>query len=303
MKRMNLAQSLLGAILTLAALAGPSVALAETNPGSQPLFTETKAEINLLSLNVWGLPAPIGTALVPRMERIAKAVRGYDVVVLQETFDSSSDDIIAKSGYPYGIQEQNPGWGQVRSGLTTLSRWPIIKSGFYPFAHCYSTDCLARKGILFTRILHPELGPIDVYNTHYQSMRRPEAAEVRLTQNIAMQRFVFANNGYYPTILGGDFNLSPDSGEYKDLTTRLPLLDSFGVKHPDHVGFSMHVGPQGFKPSNSQRIDYLFLLQNARYSAEVLASALEFTEPVEGLKLSDHLGVSARLRISGPVNR
>lgn len=296
MKRTTLAHlshGLLAACLTLTAF---GVAPA------QAIFPEKTAEIKLLSLNVWGLPAPIGTALQPRMERIAKAVRGYDVVVLQETFDSSSDDIIAKSGYPYGIQEQNPGWGQVRSGLTTLSRWPIIKSGFYPFSHCYSTDCLARKGVLFTRILHPELGPIDVYNTHYQSMRRSEAAEVRYTQNQAMQRFVFQNNGYYPTILGGDFNLSPDSGEYQDLQTRLPAFDAFGSKHPEHVGFSMHAGPPGLKPGNSQRIDYLFLLKNARYTADVLASELEFAQPVEGLNLSDHLGVSARLRITGPVN-
>lgn len=281
------------------------VALAWTALSVSParaLLPEKTVEIKLLTLNVWGLPAPIGTALQPRMERIAKAVRGYDVVVLQETFDSSSDDIIAQSGYPYGIQEQNPYWGQVRSGLTTLSRWPIIKSGFYPFSHCYGTDCLARKGILWTRIRHPELGPIDVYNTHFQSMRKPEAAEVRYTQNQAMQRFVFQNNGYYPTIMGGDFNLSPDSGEFADLQARLPLLDTFGVKHPEHVGYSMHAGPQWAKPRNSQRIDYLFWLKNARYSAEVLASELEFTQPVDGMNLSDHLGVSATLRMTGPVN-
>ncbi len=41
-------------------------------------------------------------------------------------------------------------------------------------------NCLAHKGILFTRIQHPKLGPIDVYNTHFQSRPHADARALRI---------------------------------------------------------------------------------------------------------------------------
>jgi endonuclease/exonuclease/phosphatase family metal-dependent hydrolase len=270
---------------------------------AQAIFSEKTGELKLLSLNVWGLPAPLGTMLLPRMERIVEAIQPYDIVLLQETFDSSTNRFAQISGYPYAVQEQNPGWGQVRSGLTTLSRWPIVKSDFRAFKRCYGTDCLARKGVLFTRIKHPELGYIDVYNTHYQSMQKQPAIDVRQQDNNAvLARFVFENNRYYPTLMGGDFNLYPDQAEYQDLQQRLPFLDTFRVKHPEHQGFTVHHDANPQAAMSSQRIDYIFFLQNARYQAQVQDSELRFTEPITGYMLSDHFGVATHLSLRGPVN-
>ncbi|PIQ28578.1 hypothetical protein COW36_12600 [bacterium (Candidatus Blackallbacteria) CG17_big_fil_post_rev_8_21_14_2_50_48_46] len=272
-----------------------------TFPAFGALFAMKTAEIHVLSLNVWGLPAPLGTDLKPRMERIARAIQDYDIVLLQETFDKSTDAIGLEARFQHWYQQHNPGWGKIRSGLTTLSRWPILKTGFKPFKRCILPDCLARKGVLFTRIQHPELGPIDVYNTHYQSMQKPEAQRVRREdQNAVLAEFVFENNQYYPTLMGGDFNLYPDLEEYQDLMKRLPAMDSFREIHPEHSGFTVHHDANPQAKMRSQRIDYIFVLKNELISAQVLDSQLRFTEPVAGYMLSDHFGVSSRIRLSTP---
>ncbi|MEZ0369333.1 MAG: hypothetical protein ACAI44_09640, partial [Candidatus Sericytochromatia bacterium] len=80
--------------LSLAALAALSLtsfqpsARAEAPAGQ---IISAPVRLKVLSLNVWGLPAPIGTDLDQRMERIGEAIKDYDIVLLQETFDHRTE--------------------------------------------------------------------------------------------------------------------------------------------------------------------------------------------------------------------
>lgn len=256
---------------------------------------EATAEMHLLTLNTWGLPFPLGQKLDERVPRIAKAIAGFDVVLLQETFDARFDRLIELSGYPHAYHHKNASFGLLRSGLLTLSRYPIIHTDFEPFRDCVYADCLARKGVLLTRIQHPELGPVDVYNTHYQSRRSAEDIR-RLEDNTVMQRIYLRNNKYYPSFFAGDFNFEPDSPAYRDLQRRLSPADVFRLLHPDKEGLTTG-GTLRNNRNHNHRIDYIFARPGPLADVHTLESEVVFNEPFEDFFLSDHMGVRGRFRV------
>ena len=103
----------------------------------------------------------------------------------------------------------------------------------------------------------PEVGPVDVYNTHYQAQEGYE--KIRIYDNSVMADFVKQHDKGYPTFLLGDFNSAPDSPEYKDLMSRLPLRDAFAERNPGAPGFTIDpsVNTNVPKEEPTQRIDSL----------------------------------------------
>jgi len=260
----------------------------------------TAASLRVLSFNIWGLPAPIGRDLLPRLERIAEAIQDYDLVLIQEAFDQSTARLPEMSGFPYAYHHQNLDLWRQASGLMILSRFPIVDTDFMPFPGLAPPDLLANKGVLFARLQHPDLGYLDVYNTHYQSRQQPDAAEVRIrSNNTTLKHLLLKHQQYFPTIIGGDFNAVPGRPEHQDLLQRLPLIDTYTAapKTPE-IQTIAHSWPSDYYASRRKnRIDYVFLLENALWDYAVQQARMVFDTPWRDYLLSDHLGVAATIRI------
>ena len=265
---------------------------------------KSKGTLKVLTLNTWGLPMPLGQKINERMSRIASAITDYDVVFLQETFDNKFKELPGISQFPYIHFPDHGHVGHLRSGLMTLSKYPIVEKKLKSFNHCLYPDCMAHKGILFTRIAHPQLGYVDLYNTHYQSRQGKAAKEVRShADNALMQTMVLENHQYYPTILAGDFNFVPKGPEYLDLMKRLPLVDTFLAQKDLALGkknkrFQDTIRFPYQSSKSWDRIDYIFALKNSPFEMGVKHSKVVFNTPYKGVYLSDHNGVSSVIQFT-----
>ena len=287
----------------------PEAPLASTTPvidkAPEPIpastFSSVSDELNILTLNVWGLPGPLVEARTERLERLGAQLNAYDVVTLQETFSNDIEVLKQTTGFAYHSRNDNSSFYRLGSGLYTLSKYPIIKTDAMSFGRCTVADCLARKGVYFTRIDHPKIGPIDIYTTHYQAEDKETSREIRIEENNrVLQEIVHRNRSEYPVVITGDFNFIPDQAEYLDLMARLPLVDSFRQLHPDQAGYTSHpdnpykADKVGKSP---KRLDYIFYLPKDNVNYELLESTVTLDSPVDGYVLSDHYGVEAKIRI------
>lgn len=250
---------------------------------TQPTASVRSARLSLLTWNTWGLPAPVGTDLRKRFQAMLGVVGGFDFVGLQETFTSEAKALLTHELYPYSHRHESTAFMRLNSGLSVLSRHRILETDFVPFDKCGDSDCLAQKGVLFTRIEVAGLGPVDIYNTHYQA-HSPYVKE-RLHDNEVLARFVRRKDVGHPTFLMGDFNFREGGQEYQDLMLRLDPADLYRTYRPMEKG--------GTSKSGS-RIDYVFYRPTMGYDMAVLDSAVMF----EGLGLSDHNGVRVDVRIT-----
>jgi endonuclease/exonuclease/phosphatase family metal-dependent hydrolase len=276
---------------------------AQPNPEPTPVpipaqLKDSTAELKVLTYNVWGLPSLLGTDRKARFERLGQTLNDYDIVTLQETFSNDIEVLRKSTRFPYHLRWNNTGL-RMGSGLYVLSKYPIIRNEFRQFGNCTVADCLARKGVLFTRIDHPTMGAIDVYTTHYQAEDKAVAQKVRIEEdNKVLQEFISQNNSPYPTIITGDFNSVPDFPEYNDLNRRLPnLLDAWRDAHPTEPGYTSDPSNL-YKAGKDQgtRLDYIFVLKQNTYKTTIQEAKLTHNKPVEGYFLSDHFGVSAQIK-------
>lgn len=280
----------------------PAAITHQPNPDPTPVpipaqLKDASAEVKVLTLNVWGLPSLLGKDRKARFDRLGQTLNDYDIVTLQETFSNDIEILRKSTRFPYHMRWNNTGL-RMGSGLYVLSKYPIIRNDFRQFGNCTVADCLARKGVLFTRIDHPVLGAVDVYTTHYQAEAKPVAEKIRIEEdNKVMQEFVSQNNSPYPTIITGDFNGKPDFPEYLDLNRRLPLIDTWRTANPNQPGYTSDPSNL-YKAGKEQgaRIDYIFVLKQNTYKTTVQEVQVTHNKPVEGFFISDHFGVSAKLK-------
>ncbi|MBM3276023.1 MAG: endonuclease/exonuclease/phosphatase family protein, partial [Candidatus Sericytochromatia bacterium] len=183
----------------------------------------------------------------------------------------------------YSHRQESTEFLRVNPGLTILSRHRIVETAFRPFKECADTDCLAQKGVLFTRLDVAGFGPVDVYDTHYQA-HGPYTKE-RLHDNSVLQAMFKEQDAGHPAFLLGDFNFPEGGTEYADLMNRLGPRDLYRAHRPTEKG--------GTSKSGS-RIDYVFCVPARDYDVTVLDSAVMF----EGTGLSDHNGVRVDVRIT-----
>lgn len=281
------------------------ITVAPSTPAEEEtiLPNEKKGTLHILTYNVWGLPGFLGTDRKERFARLGPTLAPYDVVTLQETFSDDIKVLKKNSAFPYHHRHNNGGLLRIGSGLYTLSKYPIIKTGFKAFNNCTVADCMARKGVLFSRIQHPTLGPIDVYNTHYQAEGNPVAEKIRVTvDNRVMQEFIHENHSDNPTVLTGDYNFTPDRPEYNDIMRRLPLIDVFRTLHPADPGYTSDgINNENKDSKHQSRLDYIFVRKSDQYKVDLLASTLTHNQKVDNYMLSDHFGVQAKLKFHVPV--
>jgi endonuclease/exonuclease/phosphatase family metal-dependent hydrolase len=255
------------------------------------------ASFRILTFNTWGLPVPIGRRVPERFARMADALVGYDWVTLQETFTRFAGQLRQTKGYPFHVWQSDGGFFKISSGLLTLSRFPILEQDFREFGQSTDFDRFSRKGVLFTRLqVRPDL-IIDLYNTHYQAQDFDEAEQIRLSEdNRVLTEMVRAHDQGYPTFVQGDLNCHDHEPAYQDLMRRLPLHDLWWEARAGDLGLTMDPA-RNPNTGDRERLDYLLFLDHPQWQAKVERIGLTMDRPVQGLYLSDHLGVSATLHL------
>lgn len=284
----------LGACL-LAAIVGSAAALPARAVDPPARRDQT---LNVLTYNTWGLPVPIGRQVPERFARLAGALDGYDWVTLQETFSRYAGQLLGITAYPFKAWQSDGGFATISSGLLTMSRYPIVAREFRAFRQSTDFDRFSRKGVLFTRLqVRPDL-TVDLYNTHYQAQDVPDAERIRREEdNRVLEAMVRDHDQGFPTFIQGDLNCHDHESAYGDLRRRLPLHDLWREARAGDPGYTMD-RTRNPNTGDLERLDYLFFLEQPHWQARVARIGLAMTERVQGMLLSDHLGVAATVRLT-----
>jgi endonuclease/exonuclease/phosphatase family metal-dependent hydrolase len=152
--------------------------------------------LDVLTLNVWGLPWPLSRRRRQRFQAITDRIapRHDDVVGLQEVW-GDSHRLLPR------LRPHRP-HGEGDSGLALAGRHaPVELPRLSPFRRARSTDALASKGLLHATMDVPGVGPLCVLVTHLQAGRH---ADVRAHQVDEILDAAGHLDG--PAVLMGDFN-------------------------------------------------------------------------------------------------
>lgn len=238
--------------------------------------------ITVLTFNAAGIPL-VHPRLGQRLLGSGKAIAdgGFDIAGLQELWrDKDSGALAAASGLPHAVRFHRR--LAFRTGLTILSRWPIVRSEERAFTavrpslrHLAQGEAVAGKGFLFARIGTP-WGELDVYDAHtLADYRETKYRMLRLTELFELAEGVLELSAGRPFVILGDLNSGHGDREY-DL-----FLDLLGLTDP--------CAPAGLEdcgdPRRPKRIDH------ALVPGRLEARATRVFDD----SLSDHSGFSADL--------
>lgn len=226
-------------------------------------------EINIITLNCWGLKFNISKLRKERLEEIARQlsqtqpsphivclqeVWAYDDFLTSESSDPQTFHIIIltdlsskvrrtlRALLPHGKFYHSGSFG---AGLAILSHWPIEESTMTPYTlngrptAFWRGDWYVGKGIAQATIRYGS-DPDDllsVFNTHthapYSSDSEDSYRVHREAQSWQLAKLLraAAERGHL-VIAAGDFNMTPLSTEHRILTAHAPVRDVWRVLHP-----------------------------------------------------------------------
>ncbi len=228
--------------------------------------------LEVLSLNVWGLPWPLSRDRPGRLRRIDRHLsdQDHDVVALQELWRGST------------LPRARRGEERRDSGLALAGRYAptAILEPVTSFIRSASVDRLKGKGILPARIPLGGWGHLRVLITHLQAGHRHGA--VRAAQVDQLLELAAAEPG--ATLLIGDFNLH-DQHDTDQRTARRILAEGF-----TDAAMADDAPMPTWRPElHGQRFDRIYLRSGDGVALDVLATGVG----MQGL--SDHLPLWARL--------
>lgn len=256
----------------------------------------TGGDLNLMTYNVWGLQGPLGQRQEERMKQIGPAVQGHDVVAMQETFTRHAAIVGRLAQYDYQLEGSDGGLFRAKSGLTMLTSHAILERDFVPFARAANADRISQKGVLFMRIQVPNVGPVDVYTTHFQAGGGPAFKQHDVDTVV---QTVKRHDQGYPTFIMGDLNLTPDEAPFQSLMQQLDLRDVYAERHPGEVGATASPQNTNHQPTDpAERIDHLFVRRNDRYDIAITSADIGMTQQVNGQHPSDHFAVIGQFHIA-----
>lgn len=263
------------------------------------------------------------------LERVAAFIAEHQVhvILLQEvvggvvagTQDSSEDlrDKLAARGAPYALRSRYetgvPGILVVKNAI--LSRCPILFSLAEPLSIAHEDigdfPVPIRRQVTMVRISIPQIGNINVYNTHLCADCIPEDRRRQVEELLA---FLNRVEGFFgadqPLILGGDFNIDLHTTEHVtqeayELLLANALVDTYAEVHGCTNCCSPEEGFEGCTlslPNNPlgggrtpKRTDYI-LSRPGQLSPTT--SSVVFNNPHEGDVVSDHAGVLTTLAVT-----
>ncbi|KAL2198951.1 Endonuclease/exonuclease/phosphatase [Corynascus similis CBS 632.67] len=211
---------------------------------------DTPDEINLVTLNCWGLKYVSKL----RRERLTEIGRQLaiaspqpHIVALQECWTQEDYRSIRRETrfiLPYAKFYHS---GVLGGGLAILSRWPIEESTMYRYplngrpTAFWRGDWYVGKGVACARIRYGTAPNhiIEVFNTHTHAPYeggKPNDSYIchRTAQSWEMAKLLrgAAERGHLVLAMG-DFNMIPMSPEHQLITALAPVSDVWRVLHPD----------------------------------------------------------------------
>lgn len=239
--------------------------------------------IKVLTFNAAGIPV-VHPRLAARLEGSGRAIasEGVDIAGLQELWrDKDSAALAAASGLPHAARFHRR--LAIRTGLTILSRWPVVAAEERAFSavrpslrHLAQGELAAGKGFLFARVAAP-WGELDVYSAHTLA-DYPEARYhlLRMTELFELAEGVLELSRGRPFVVLGDLNSGHGDREY-DL-----FLDLLGLSDPCAPAGKEACGD----PRRAKRIDHV-LVPSGRLDARARRAF--------DASLSDHFAYEADL--------
>ncbi|KAI9336456.1 Endonuclease/exonuclease/phosphatase, partial [Pilaira anomala] len=291
-------------------------------------------DLQVLSLNCWGL-AVISKNRKFRIEAIAKVLSScsYDIVTLQEVWVQKDYQYIldsVKQNLPFAKYFYS---GALGSGLAILSKYPIVSTTYHRYAlngkplKIFHGDYYVGKGCGTALVKHPDLGFLEIFNTHlhagygpkdpYKAHRASQCWQLAhlLRQSAAMGRQI---------IICGDFNSMPSSFNYKLIQQHGFMTDSwlqvhgepdinkFNTEHITAESYSQLFGFTCNSPFNTfsryykdqkeniqkrmgKRLDYIFYRETQQLSC--IDSQVVLVEKINDMSYSDHFGVVSIFKV------
>jgi len=264
--------------------------------------------MRVLTLNIWGLGLGLAPDRAFRVLELGKTFSAVDadVIALQEVWTTLDREHLIKAGDAAGLHYAHYfESGRSGSGLLTLSRYPIIDLGFYPFRSKgypdkWEGDFYAGKGVGVVRLDTPN-GIVDVYNAHTQAQYihddtlDPYVA-TRTAALYEISRVMMRYSGDTPLIAMGDFNNKPNQLGYKLFVAMTGVTDVYPALHADAGYTYAPENPYIADDADYERLDYIFTRGFEPVAAEV---TLETIPSVPYMAYSDHYGVLAELDWGG----
>ena len=255
---------------------------------------EGTPSLRLLSYNIWGLPGWMTGARSGRYPRIARELERLDpdILLLQEAWTAKARKSAPATGSWWIARAAGQHTFFQQSGLMTLSKFPIIGGGFYPFSRAAFPDRLVTKGILKTTLCLPGGSILNVWNVHLQE-GGPDAVRRSQVQEL-VSRVAAAEDGQIADLVGGDFNITPESPFYRELDQALgPTVYELGGQKPLVTWNNLSA-----KPGAGQTLDYIFVREHQAFQRAEGSARLAFTGPSPPQQLSDHLALEAVVKLS-----
>ncbi len=266
--------------------------------------------LRILTLNTWGLPAPLSRLPETRMAEIGVRLRDLDVDVaaFQEVWTRGSRRALRAACAPAGLVHawtNHVAFGG--SGLLVLSRLPITSAHFERFSvrgrpeRVDHGDYYGGKGFLRISLAHPE-GPLSLYTTHLHARYADDVEHAYVPQRIAqiVQHASALWSAEEPTLAVGDFNFSESDVEHRVLCGLAALRD-LAAELDQREATALHSNPYRSAAKPDRRIDYVFARDgvHARVTPLRIARVLDEIFSLEGraASVSDHAGLLAELEI------
>lgn len=180
------------------------------NTPAEPLATDNTLKV--LTYNAFALPVIAGD-INTRLQEMPAHLKGYDAIMFQELFSSSSPALLRalSEEYPYQTEIlKNKGGVNIHNGgVAIVSRYPIAQADYFVYPDCTGTDCFADKGFVKAEIIKGG-NAYHLLSTHAASFDTDAARNIRQIQFQQMRNFVEQNNvpQFDAVLYGGDFNVN-----------------------------------------------------------------------------------------------
>lgn len=258
----------------------------------------TGFNLKVVTYNVWGLPSWMTGARPGRYPQIARELERLDpdIVLLQEAWTAEARKSAPASDRWAVARAAGQHTFFQQSGLVTLSKCPIIAGHFYPFSRAAFPDRFVNKGALKVTVLLPGGRVLNVWNVHLQEGGPPD---IRLSQaRELVSRVQAAEDGQIADLIGGDFNLTPESDLFRELTVALgPSVQQLGRVAPFVTYDRLSA-----KPGAGETIDHIFVRERSAFQNLRAIPRVAFAAATLKQRLSDHLGIEAVVNLSPPAS-
>ncbi|KAG1825654.1 Endonuclease/exonuclease/phosphatase [Suillus subaureus] len=292
-------------------------------------------QIRVVTLNCWGLKY-VSKDRHERVTAIAHALArsDYDIIALQEIWVEADYNEIRQSVVPRLPYTKLFHSGALGAGLGILTRWPIIATSMTPYSlvgeptDVFGGDWFVGKGVGSVTIMHPVLGPVQLFVTHFCAKGGESGPEYNRTYRL-VNAWEFAKVARQAAELGryviamGDFNSIPTSLPMNVVLNHAGLVDSWATSHahiPPPSGMLspiegvINYGVTADSPLNSyrdskpsgdpivrkyqgKRLDYILFRHPVPTGPTITQVVFSDSIPGNSCSYSDHFGVEATLVI------